>query len=262
VMLSWLSHMTFSNGDIPHFNDATNHIACTPEMLQELGMRLGCHHKPNTPLSTSGYRRLDWKWGELIADVHGISPSYQPGHAHADSLSFVMYTGNKPCIVDVGISTYTIGNTREWERSTAAHNTVTVDDKNTAEVWSGFRVGRRPQVKLMHYSSNKIEAQLRFQGSEHIRKFSLHNDQLTIRDEVSGASPAIARFYLHPNVTIERIEEGVVELSNTMKMYCSSYEKIENVAYNYNFGYNLSTRASCIEVTFKSNCEYTFSTPS
>ncbi len=53
-------------------------------------------------------------------------PSYQPGHAHADTFNFVLNIHNEPLIVDTGISTYEANETRLKERGTAAHNTVTV----------------------------------------------------------------------------------------------------------------------------------------
>src|SRR5690606_31529788 len=104
-----------------------------------MALGLGIKKVREIELSASGYRKLVRENMELVADIHGISPSYQPGHAHADHLSFVLQVGGNPFIVDMGISTYEIGERRAYERSTKAHNTVTLDDQNTSEVWSGFR---------------------------------------------------------------------------------------------------------------------------
>ena len=35
---------------------------------------------------------------------------------------------------------------REYQRQTRAHNTVVVDEKNSSEVWSTFRVADRAEV--------------------------------------------------------------------------------------------------------------------
>src|SRR5690606_41051676 len=72
-----------------------------------------------------------------------------------------------------GISTYQISPRRDYERSTKAHNTVTIDDQDTAEVWSGFRVGRRPTVNLLKADERQIQAQLTYAGLIHKRTFTL-----------------------------------------------------------------------------------------
>src|SRR5690606_22460204 len=133
-------------------------------------------------LTDSGYRKLQNKKVELIADIHGISPSYQPGHAHADSLSFVMEVDGKPCVVDMGISTYQISPRRDFERSTKAHNTITINDQDTAEVWSGFRVGRRPTVNLLKADERQIQAQLTYAGLIHKRTFTLTEDRKSVME--------------------------------------------------------------------------------
>src|SRR5690606_24128596 len=185
-MLAWLGTMTFRSGHIPHFNDSTDGIAFTTAQLVKFASDLGLRSPAAGPLTKSGYRKLQNKKIELVADVHGISPSYQPGHAHADSLSFVMEVGGKPCVVDMGISTYQISTRRDYERSTRAHNTVTVNNQDTAEVWSGFRVGRRPSVKLLKANDVEIQAQLGYSVFVHKRAFNLTEEALSIKDEVNG----------------------------------------------------------------------------
>src|SRR5690606_7559106 len=157
TMLSWLRTVTFRNGNIPHFNDSSDGITSTSEQLIKMAKELGLKTAPQIPLSGSGYRKLNNEHFELIADVHGIEPSYQPGHAHADSLSFVLQLDDKQLVVDMGLSTYQISPRRDYERSTKAHNTVTVNDQDTAEVWSGFRVGRRPVVRLIKADDREIK---------------------------------------------------------------------------------------------------------
>jgi hypothetical protein len=49
-------------------------------------------------------------------------------------------------VVDSGVSTYEPGRERSYERSTAAHNTVRIDDEEQAEIWASFRVGGRPRA--------------------------------------------------------------------------------------------------------------------
>src|SRR2546421_7554663 len=51
------------------------------------------------------------------------------GHSHGGLLSFELFMGGKPIVVDPGTFTYS---TREWRdhfRSAAAHNVVEIDDQ-------------------------------------------------------------------------------------------------------------------------------------
>ena len=79
----------------------------------------------------------------MLIDVAKIGPDYLPGHAHADTLSFELSLYGKRLLVNSGISRYGTSLIRQFERSTEAHNTVAIDNKNSSEVWSGFRVARR-----------------------------------------------------------------------------------------------------------------------
>lgn len=106
-------------------------------------------------LADSGYVR--WQAGPLLlfGDVGPVGPDYQPGHAHADTLSFELSAGRERVVVDSGTSTYTIGPTRTWQRSTAAHSTVTIDGADSSEVWGGFRVARRARVQDVQISPER-----------------------------------------------------------------------------------------------------------
>lgn len=68
----------------------------------------------------------------------GMPPSY--GHAHADALSLLLYRYGEPILIDPGTFTYT--GAPEWRnyfRSTAAHNTVTVNGRDQAVQETAFQ---------------------------------------------------------------------------------------------------------------------------
>ena len=48
-----------------------------------------------------------------------------------------------------GTSEYGLGEERQRQRGTAAHNTVVIDGENSSEVWAGFRVARRARARLL-----------------------------------------------------------------------------------------------------------------
>ena len=79
----------------------------------------------------------------VFFDVGPVGPDYQPGHAHADTLALeTSYRGSR-LFVDPGTFAYDRDERRHYDRSTAAHNTVCIDGRDSSEVWHIFRVGRR-----------------------------------------------------------------------------------------------------------------------
>jgi len=81
--------------------------------------------------SESGYFVMRDGWTEaatyavIDCGPHGVQSC---GHAHADQLAFEFAAGGTSWLVDPGTFTYTgDARMRDWFRSTAAHNTVTVD---------------------------------------------------------------------------------------------------------------------------------------
>lgn len=148
-MLGWLRTMTHPDGQIALFNDAAFGIARPYTMLEDYAQRLGIPIKPMssacplTSLDASGYVRLERGNYVALLDIARIGPDYLPGHAHADTLNFELSLAGQRLIVDAGTSTYAIGEQRMRERSTAAHNTVTLGEHSSSDVWSAFRVGRR-----------------------------------------------------------------------------------------------------------------------
>ena len=157
-MLAWLQNMTFANGEIPMVKDAAYGIAPSTSQLNAYAKALSIKPAASLSLSTSGYRMFRQGPWELLADVGQISPAYQPGHAHADELNFVLNVDGIPTIVDVGVSTYEKNERRQAERATLQHNCVSISGANSSEVWGGFRVGRRARVALLQEEENAVHA--------------------------------------------------------------------------------------------------------
>jgi Heparinase II/III-like protein/Heparinase II/III N-terminus len=123
TMLYWQKNVTFADGTSPNFNDSSINIAPNTNKIIDYARRLGINNNQNTILGASGYRKFESDTYELFFDVGAIGPNYIPGHAHSDTFNFVMNILGKRFIVDVGISTYEKNALRQYERSTAAHNT-------------------------------------------------------------------------------------------------------------------------------------------
>jgi uncharacterized heparinase superfamily protein len=255
LMLGWLDSMIFPDGTLPHFNDTTEAIAYSPKWLLETGKSIGLNPR-KVVLKESGYRILEVKTLKMIADVEGIKPSYQPGHAHADTFSFVLHQGSSPIIVDPGISTYNISSRRDWERSTLAHNTVTIDRKNSSQVWAGFRVGKRANVQLIEDSEYSVIAQHDGFGKEiHQRSFKSTINGFLIIDEILNLKPdsiVEARFYLHPDLHPEIIDLNTLFLKKDLKLAVNASE-IQIEPYDYALGYNKLISSNLLKIRFTGN---------
>jgi uncharacterized heparinase superfamily protein len=129
--------------------------------------------------------------------------------------------GDRRVFVNSGTSQYGVGAERQRQRGTAAHNTVVVDGKDSSEVWAGFRVARRAQVKLHSVTTTPLAVAVaashdgyrRLPGrNEHRRRFILDERSLVIEDEITGSfTTAAAYFHLHPDIDA-RVEGATVLL--------------------------------------------------
>jgi hypothetical protein len=256
LMLGWLEQMTFDNGTLPHFNDTTEGIGMSPSDLMSIGKSIGLVSRKVDP-KESGYRILQVNEYKLIADLEGIRPSYQPGHAHADTFSFVLHCGNTPIIVDPGISTYTIGERRSWERSTLAHNTLTIDRQNSSEVWSGFRVGRRARVNILEDKKNFFSARHDGYGKQiHLRTFEIDLKGFIIRDQVSNSREGQlleVKFHLHPDIVPTILDSSKVAVTDELNLMFDGAASVTIENYEFCLGYNMLKPAKCLLVTLKND---------
>lgn len=157
----------------------------------------------------SGYFKLYHGDTAVLFDCGEIGPSYMGGHAHCDCLSFELSVRGKSLFVNSGTGQYQ-GELRSFFRSTAAHNTVMIDDREQSELWGEHRAARR-----MRSVKGKIQGEAlmgRFQsylGDSFLRSLKWNNDKtLAITDAFKShdAEAHIARQFLHlaPGYRYER----------------------------------------------------------
>jgi uncharacterized heparinase superfamily protein len=226
-MRAWLEAMTHPDGEIGFFNDSAFGIAPTYAALEAYAMRLCLDVAQRSSdslrvLESSGYVRACAGPIVLLCDCAAIGPDHLPAHAHADTLSFELSAFGSRILVNSGTSLYGVSTERQRQRGTAAHNTVVVDEENSSEVWSGFRVARRAKVTMRAAVSGPpivIDAShdgyRRLPGhNEHRRRWSLAESSLRIDDEISGPfKRAQAYFHLHPDIEADLTRPNVAELS-------------------------------------------------
>lgn len=182
---TWLRH---PDGGLVLFNDAT--------LDEELRSP-----QPTTVPRGGGYFSdtglAVWhgpKW-TLFFDVGPIGPDYQPGHGHADNLTLECSYDGERLFVDPGTHSYDRDERRAYDRSTAAHNTVCVDETDSSEVWHIFRAGRRARpldvnvvADQAHFDASAAHDGYRNLGGViHRRRVQLADDDtLTITDRLEG----------------------------------------------------------------------------
>ncbi len=242
-MLNWLQQMTFSNGDIPYVKDSAPGIAPNTEAILSFALKIGLSPKRESTLMDSGYRFYKSSNLEVLADVGAVNPSYQPGHAHADALNFCLYANGHPVIVETGTSTYNINARRQLERSTEAHNCLTLVRHNSSTVWGGFRVAERAKVDVTHEKEGEVTAEhdgYKKFGLRVSRNFSMEEDKFELTDSVVGTveGKESLKSFLHffPGLKPE-IRNGKVELENLV-IHMEGYEKVKLEEYKYALGFN------------------------
>jgi uncharacterized heparinase superfamily protein len=196
--LTWLRH---PDGDIALFNDGGLLGAPIVTGMLRAGERIDVTIDP-TPRRGGAFfpdtGLVVWHgdpW-TIFFDVGPIGPDYQPGHAHADTLSIECSFQGRRLFVDAGTFAYDRDERRFYDRSTTAHNTVCIDSQNSSEVWHIFRVGRRayPRDVKVTFAQGGLQATASHTGYDHLpgqprptRRLVVETDRkLIITDNVEG----------------------------------------------------------------------------
>lgn len=265
-MATWLAAMLHPDGDISFFNDGSIGIAKAPSVLLAETARLtGWSHsnlQKSKHLKNSGYMRAENEAAVLFMDVAEVGPSYLPGHAHADTLSVELSLFGQRVITNVGTSEYGTGARRNLERSTPAHSTLSIGERDSSEMWAGFRVGRR--ARLVHAAMEQGSSETHLSGihdgyrflqsrPRHARAAILGENSLRIADTVSaGHGENIVRYHLHPDITLrcsEKGESGSLLLPSGQEVFWkaqASAVTVEEFLYAPSFGILQETVSLCL----------------
>jgi hypothetical protein len=254
IMLSWLANMTFPSGNISYLNDSSKHIAPTSDELFNYARRLNITYSEIT-LSNSNYRLFEDTNYKCIIDIGGVEPVYQPGHAHADTFNFVLEVNKQPVFVDTGCSTYEQGSVRLFERGTSAHNTVTVNNLDSSQVWASHRIGKRAKVTILEDKPDKIVAQHNgylHVGKIHCRTFIQDNRSIRIIDEIKGINPVsrnIALFHLDHSINDINIKDNSIDILG-IRLLFKGASNIYMEEYEQAICFNQRVKSKCICVDF------------
>lgn len=258
LMIKWMKNISNDGENFIRFNDSVEGIAPRYEELIKLASGLVPDLDNEIKLNDSGYRAWHLDNFFIVMIIGEITPKYQPGHSHADTLPFTVHYKGTPLIVDPGISTYQESLTRLSERSTINHNTVTVNSSNKNEVWGSFRVGRRAKIRILNESDSELEAThdgFKSFNIYHFRKWERKGNEIRVIDSILGAHNYLneAHFHFYPSTFLDPTGKSLFLLKNQIQFEISNYETIENKEYEYCLGFNHITTAKKVTISFKDN---------
>jgi len=200
----WLRH---PDGTMPLFNDGAHGSVSAPDEILERMRTDGFDIPRGSPRGLKHFEQtgmLVWHsdpWS-LFWDVGEIGPGYQPGHAHADTLTLECSFRGRRLFVDPGTHGYDRDDRRRYDRSTAAHNTVCIDGLDSSEVWHIFRVGSRARPLGVDVipRRNGFTAWAAHTGYDQRPGSPRHSRQITIEDRhvvrITDQAPGLGRHEL------------------------------------------------------------------
>jgi len=224
VICALLGGVTFEHPDLPAFTD---HIA-----YPGMGLYLYKHGRMTTVV----------RCGEIGQNGHG-------GHAHDDQMSFVLYVGGEPVVIDPGTGCYTpdVGK-RNLLRSAASHSTPRTPRQGALQWEDGipglFSARQTGYSHVIYHDETQLICEHNAFGSPYRREFRMLRDRITITDHTSiqvfmpGALCITAKATIDPSnmfsITIPDIgglevkHEGLRVLTATSTSYSSAYGKHED----------------------------------
>lgn len=219
-MVDALASFLRPDGTIALFNDSTTEIAPPPGRLLDRARRATGHRgTPRQSLDAAGYYFCRHPRADLAIDAGPGGPPHLMAHAHADVFSYELAIDGVSLVTDTGVYEYEPGEMRDYCRSTAAHNTLTIDGRDQFECWSSFRVARRtaPRAVSVHIDnrfwrfSGELPTYRGWPGGpfSHGREVlvDLTTGEVHVRDSVEGHGSAVieSRVHLHPEANLQQM---------------------------------------------------------
>ncbi|MBT5435797.1 MAG: hypothetical protein HOK83_19300, partial [Rhodospirillaceae bacterium] len=213
-MLRFYRH---GDGALALFNGSVEESAELIDNVLALGQATG---KPVSRAQHTGYERLAARKPLLIVDAAAPPAADFAAHAHAAPLAFEMSIGPERLIVAMGAYIGADASWRHAARETAAHSTMTVDDKSAVEIRKDGSLGRTPRQVTVE-REEQDGAQLLTMSHDgyrplgrliHRRSLYLSTDGEDIRGEDviggPGGEQFALRFHLHPVVQAAVVQDG------------------------------------------------------
>lgn len=221
----------------PLFNDSGDNVSKPTKALLDVCREI-YDVKPEKLDVISGYYKLYDGDISVIVDCGGLSPTYMPGHAHCDCLSFELFYKGNPIFVNCGTYQYQ-GEKRKYFRSTGAHNTVMINNHEQSELWGEHRAARRIRnVRGKKKENTVYGSYYNYYGEKHFRQIQLKGGVLDVLDVTSGEAKSF--LHLAPGLKYKdgaitglglRIEIVPIkaDVVSFLDYYADSFGKIEEI---------------------------------
>jgi len=284
ILLNSLKNLVHPDGGYALLNDTASGVAPSySEIVKRFSNLINCNEqyslqsKPFTwNLDDAGYMGYYFGQGSyFVFDAGPIGPDHQPGHGHADMLSFELSHKNRRIFTDTGIFTYENNEKRLYDRGTKAHNTIQIDNRNQSEIWSAFRCGKRARIlekslysapeSVSFYGSYKGIGEFFGKKEIHRREICFKGKEILFHDSISFQGNHTARLRLHiaPELKLKRKNDSIEIYDGTEKVATvlsrNSDWNLEDSPYHPDFGIEITRACLVSKKTFNSKCEFIWS---
>ena len=208
------------------FNDAGDNVArpfaCLLDALKT-EFSIYPNGNPRRAFPSAGYYCLEEEGIKIVMDAGKIAPDHMPGHSHCDGLSFELAWHGCPVFVNAGTGQYQ-GRLRAYFRSTAAHNTIVVDQEEQSDCWGEHRTGRRIKDVSGGCKDRWIYGRLTTCTKKRIsRAIGLKGNTVCIKDRAKGQ--AAIYFHLAPEYVYSFQDKKILvkEKAGKKRQICELY---------------------------------------
>jgi hypothetical protein len=222
AMLGWLHATARDDGEPPPFGDDAEDRGLRVDYFEprsaaaiagrvrslldgtpSLAPTLAVHATASAVLE-SGYAVLRSGPVRVVFDVGELGYGAIAAHGHADALSVLVDVGAEAMLRDSGTGSYVAARGRDDYRTTAAHNTVVVDDRPQAEALGPHLWGRRFTTTL---EASSLGAEVDYvraahdgyaPAARHTRSVIFAKpDLLVVLDRITASHPVDAELVWH-----------------------------------------------------------------
>jgi uncharacterized heparinase superfamily protein len=193
------------------------------DLMKQVMLQSGSRAKVLNSLPHTGYERLAVGRGLVVMDT-GKPPKWpQDSESHAAPLAFEMSYGRERIIVNCGTHP-TCGKWKDMLRFTAAHSSLTIDDRNACEIHKDGSIARAPKKTTLNREEwigavlvdASHDGYVPVNGITHRRRLYYADqgndlrgeDTLTCTTGFTKPHRVNVRFHLHPNVNVSLVKEG------------------------------------------------------
>lgn len=167
-----------------------------------------------------GYAVLNSERWHVVFDAGPLGLGSLAAHGHADALSLWASLDGKPLLIDTG--TYAYHEDPEWRdhfRSTPAHNTIALDNRNQSEIQGPFLWGRKAHSEFLQCDLRQqcVAGKTDAYAPDTVRRcVTLKDETLVVQDHIEQDVAQSAQWFwhFHPDWQVEPVEAGVWRLTD------------------------------------------------